>query len=74
MQKTSALLIYDIAPVSYTHLDVYKRQLLVLCNFSAKTISLPEPVAYTPPDLLLSNLPEHTPNVLRPYEAVAIRR
>ena len=48
--------------------------LLVLCNFSAKTISLPEPVAYTPPDLLLSNLPEHTPNVLRPYEAVAIRR
>lgn len=48
--------------------------LLVLCNFSAKTISLPEPVAYTPPDLLLSNLPEHTPNVLRPYEAAAIRR
>lgn len=50
------------------------KTLLVLCNFSEKTISLPTAIAYTPQDVLLSNLPEHTPNVLRPYEAAAIRR
>ena len=51
-----------------------ERALLVLCNFSAETVSLPETITYAPQDVLLSNLPEHTPNVLRPYEAAAIRR
>lgn len=49
------------------------QKLLVLCNFRAETVVLPEDLHYAKESIQLSNLPFiGTPNVMRPYEAIAI--
>ena len=53
--------------------ELAEQKLLVLCNFSAETIALPEEVYYDQKDILLSNLHySGTPNMIRPFEALAI--
>ena len=54
----------------------YKGQsLLVLCNFSAETLPLPETPDYSEHRIALSNMPmEHIRGSLRPYEALAVCR
>ena len=42
---------YGLEPVSYTHLDVYKRQSMTRCNVSAANVSMP--LAFRPSLLML---------------------
>lgn len=49
------------------------KSLLVLCNFSAETLPLPETPDYTETQIVLSNMPVgHIRGSLRPYEAIAV--
>ena len=49
------------------------QQLLVLCNFSAETLTIPETPDYGETQIILSNMPVgHIRGSLRPYEAIAV--
>lgn len=56
----------------------YKRtlgsqKLLVLCNFSAENVALPDNLNYTESDIELSNYTSSNPaNLLRPFESLAV--